>query len=164
MERILALSSDAHEYLMAIPIERWIKFDSRANSPHVTNNACKDFNNRINKLRDKVNTNLARWHEIKNNRKFLQKISNGNHLGKQDGSLNYQRINLNFNGLLSLHVNATSKDKFEVIYGFTRFVVNLAIGSYECSHWAISSLPCKHVATCIRKNHLKIEDYCDKYC
>ncbi|KAF8389225.1 hypothetical protein HHK36_025918 [Tetracentron sinense] len=54
-------------------------------------------------------------------------------------------------------------EEYEVIEGFTTFVVNLHDKSCICQAWEISGLPCKHAVACIQRKRANLEEYCDEY-
>ena len=60
-------------------------------------------------------------------------------------------------------VIAVVDDKYQVVDGFTTFVVNLIMKTRACGYWKISGLPCKHAATCIVHKRANVETYCDEY-
>ena len=57
----MKLDDSAYRHLMKIVVSKWLKhaFDKATKSPHITNNACKSFNEWINKFRDKPITTLV---------------------------------------------------------------------------------------------------------
>nr|POF15909.1 hypothetical protein CFP56_17149 [Quercus suber] len=54
-------------------------------------------------------------------------------------------------------------DEYQVVDGFTTFVVNLIVKTYACGYWKISGLSCKHVVAFIVHKRANVETYCDEY-
>ena len=55
------------------------------------------------------------------------------------------------------------EDKFEVVDGNRRFVVELDKRTCQCGIWVISWVPCMHAMACITKKRDNVEDYVDDY-
>ena len=60
-------------------------------------------------------------------------------------------------------VIAIVDNKYQVVDGFTTFVVNLIMKTCAFGYWKISGFSCKHVATCIVHKRANVETYCDEY-
>ena len=166
MEKLKAISSSGHKWLMEIPIQHWVKhtFPPFTKYAHVTNNMAESFNNWINGYR--VMPVVRMLEEIK--RKITRLIHTRHEAAKR---WNEELPPLVRRKIIEVRMEARGfsvifghKNTFEVLENASKaFVIDIGNKKCDFGEWQISGLPCKHVICSIDVKRLKVEDYVHNY-
>ena len=138
-------------------------FSENTKSDAIQNNICESFNSYINAAREMPILSMVEWIRRRLMKRIYVKASA---MKKYRGEIcpNAQE-NLE-------HKKVESKDcfctpagelRYEVDFGDTRNVVDLAKRTCSCRFWDLTGIPCKHTVSAIWTNREKPEDYVHKY-
>ncbi|KAF8389226.1 hypothetical protein HHK36_025919 [Tetracentron sinense] len=165
MDKMKRDKKEGYEWLMEIPMHSWSRhaFDPRVRSEHVTNNMTESFNQWVGDLRGKPILTLVDSIRVK----LMSSIHRRYEKACAWESLVTPKIRRKLDAIkhdsrMGVVVFA-GNEEYEVIEGFTTFVVNLHDKSCICQAWEISGLPCKHAVACIQRKRANLEEYCDEY-
>ena len=165
MHRIRVNNEAAYDWLMSKPKEMWARhaYDPRIKIDHVTNNMTESFNQWVGDLRAKLALTMLDGIRIKIMGRLNKRFEKANTLDSLVTPKIKKTLDLIQQDSRFCKVIAAGDDEYQVIDGFTTFVVNLIVKTCACGYWKISGLPCKHAAACIMHKRANVEIYCDEY-
>ena len=165
MHRIRVNNEAAYDWLMSKPKEMWARhaYDPRIKIDHVTNNMTESFNQWVGDLRAKPALTMLDGIRIKIMGRLNKRFEKANTLDSLVTPKIKKTLDLIQQDSRFCKVIAAGDDEYQVVDGFTTFVVNLIVKTCACGYWKISGLPCKHAAACIMHKRANVEIYCDEY-
>ena len=165
MQHIRMINEAAYVWLMSKPKEMWARhaYDPRIKIDHVTNNMTESFNQWIGNLRAKPTLTMLDGIRIKIMGRLNKRFKKANTLDSLVTPKIKKTLDLIQQDSRFCKVIAVGDDEYQVVDGFTTFVVTLIVKTCACGYWKIRRLPCKHAATCIVHKRANIETYCDEY-
>ncbi|XP_075654909.1 uncharacterized protein LOC142625087 [Castanea sativa] len=136
-------------WLMSKPKEMWARhaYDPRIKIDHVTNNMEESFNQWVGDLRAKPALTMLYGIQIKNMGRINKRFEKANISNSLLTPTIKKTLDLIQQDSRFCKVTTASDDKYQVVDGFTIFVVNLIMKTCACGYWKISGLPCKHATT-----------------
>ncbi|KAK9285521.1 hypothetical protein L1049_024715 [Liquidambar formosana] len=165
MEDMKKVNSDAHDWLVKIPLSQWSRFafDERVKNDNLTNNMAESFNGWLGDLRGRPV--LTMLESIRS--KLMGRICRRYEKGCSWNTLITPNICKKLNALVHeagrMALTYAGQDEYEVAEQTTRYFVNLQLRTCNCGAWEISGLPCKHAIKCISHKRGKFEEYCHEY-
>ncbi|XP_074278885.1 uncharacterized protein LOC141602566 [Silene latifolia] len=161
MEAMRSLSTQAWEYLNAIPPRHWSRhaFDTNCKSNLLLNNLCEVFNAVLKEARDKPILTHMEWMRRYVMERICQKRQGG--MAYEERLMPYATIYIAWAKEEGRFCKWSRSDMgvYEVIYKGEQCAVNLNLRTCTCFHWDLSGLPCPHATCCILLERKDPVDY-----
>ncbi|KAK7255963.1 hypothetical protein RIF29_29398 [Crotalaria pallida] len=165
MEKVGKVSTEAANWLLdpERPKSMWARhtIDPECKSDHVTNNISEAFNSWVGDDRSKTILSMVESLTCRLMKRFQRRYEKGCSFENIITPRIRNVLDTTMQDGRMCRVTYAGDDEFQVVDGYTTFVVNLRARTCGCNYWVLSGLPCKHACACIAYKRANVESYCD---
>ncbi|KAK7250678.1 hypothetical protein RIF29_33263 [Crotalaria pallida] len=165
MEKVGKVSIEAANWLLdpERPKSMWARhtIDPECKSDHVTNNISEAFNSWVGDDRSKTILSMVESLTCRLMKRFQRRYEKGCSFENIITPRIRNVLDTTMQDGRMCRVTYAGDDEFQVIDGYTTFVVNLRARTCGCNYWVLSGLPCKHACACIAYKRANVDSYCD---